>query len=110
MLNASCCEHSMKRKYVTGWFSPADPDVMVVFYELRESRTFEADVMKAGGVVQTLSDTDLGRLQSDAINRCGGAPVRRTVDLAQKAGRDTHARFWNPFRSRREFSPVDRLS
>lgn len=66
----------MSRKYVTGWFSPTDPDLMVMFYQIDPGPVFEAEVVKSSGVVQTFSDSNLGRLQADVTNRCGGDFVR----------------------------------
>ena len=70
------CERFMNRKYITGWFSPNDPDLMVMFYQVDKGSPaeYQADVLKRGGVVQTYRDSNLGRLQSDVTDRCGGDP------------------------------------
>src|SRR6476620_10296280 len=67
----------MSRKYITGWFSPSDPDLMVMFYQIDKAcpAEFQAEVLRRGGVVQTFNDSNLGRLQSDVTGKCGGDPA-----------------------------------
>ena len=68
----------MNRKYITGWFSPTDPDLMVMFYQIDKGSPaqYQADVLRRGGVVQTFCDSNLGRLQSDVTGKCGGDTQR----------------------------------
>ena len=65
----------MEREYVTGWFSPADPELMVIFYETdgKSGVSFEAEILRQGAVIRTVRENSLSVLQSDIINRYGGA-------------------------------------
>ncbi len=67
-MNTAC--DPVRRKYVTGWFSPTQLDVMVRFYRLEghaSSVNFEAEVLRAGDVAETLRGNDLGSLQSTVL-------------------------------------------
>ena len=62
----------MSRRYITGWFSPADHQIMVIFYERRAPIHFEAEVLRCGEVVGRFQDDSLARLQNDLTTRFGG--------------------------------------
>lgn len=60
------------RKYVTGWFSPTQLDVMVRFYRVESQSSlvdFEAEVLRKGDVAETLRGSDLGHLQTTVLNK-----------------------------------------
>jgi hypothetical protein len=64
----------MIRRYITGWFSPADHELMVQLYETDGSSgtSFEAESLKKGSVIRTMRDNSLIILQSDILERYGG--------------------------------------
>ena len=102
----------MNRKYITGWFSPTDLDLMVVFYErhLSSPPTYEAELLRQGGVVETICDTNLARLQSDVTNKCGGNT--RPADAHTHVGprRNDPANPWlSRFRRPRPLSAAERM-
>src|SRR5262245_10091877 len=68
-------EKDMAREYITGWFSPADHELMVFFYgtDGETGLSFEADILKRGSVVRTVRGNSLLVLQSDIVTRYGGA-------------------------------------
>ena len=61
-----------KKRYITGWFSPTDPQMMVEFYEIRPQH-FQAEVLKGGELINQLNADHLARLQTDVLNRFGGS-------------------------------------
>lgn len=75
------------RRYLTGWFSPIDPQLRVSFYELPTSsdNPFEADIIQQGRVVKTVPGRELGRLQSDVLDTYGGRLSGRQGQLAASA-------------------------
>ena len=75
----------MQRRFVTGWFSPDDPELMVAFYERGAPIYFEAEVLRRGEVVGRFQGGNLARLQNDLTSRFGGSiePTLRTVHGAR---------------------------
>jgi hypothetical protein len=102
----------MNRKYITGWFSPNDLDLMVVFYEshLSSPPTYEAELVRRGGVIETIRDTNLGRLQSNVTQKCGGDTKPAHVHTDPRV-RSVPASPWlSRFRRPRQLSAVDRMA
>ena len=75
----------VSRRYVTGWFSPADHQLMVVFYERGSPIYFEAEVLRCGEVLIRFQGQDLAWLQNDIIDRYGGC-----IDVAKDEIRSRH--------------------
>lgn len=102
----------MNRKYITGWFSPNDLDLMVVFYESHMSTppTYEAELLRRGGVVETIRDTNLARLQSEVTNKCGGDTRPADAHAHASPRRNDAANPWlRRFRRPRVLSAAERM-
>ena len=66
-------------RFITGWFSPIDPTLMIEFYE-SSHQTFEAHVIKTGVVTAKRHGADLATLETVMINEFGGS-LRRPISF-----------------------------